>query len=392
MSPIPVLHPITRLIVGGAQENTLYTAALLDPERFHVEVLSGPQTGAEGSLIEEARERGIPLTILPYLVREVHPYYDLLAFWSLYRFLRRRRYTIVHTHSSKAGLLGRMAARRAGVPIVVHTVHGWSFHEHMPAPLRRLYIALERFVAPMTDALVVVTDRDIDKGLRAGIGRPEQYHLIRSAIPLDEFSPEKVDRAEVRTSLGLPVNAPVLGNVGRFSPQKNPLDWVRVAARVAREMPECRFLLVGDGTMRPQVEALLAEEGIADRTLLTGLRRDVPRMMAAMDLFLLTSLWEGLPRVIPQAMAMGVPVVANRADGTVEAVAHGRSGYLVTPGDLETMAACCLELLRDSQKRQEMGREGQRYARQEFDVRAMVAQIADLYEELLARRGIEGGT
>lgn len=385
MDRIPVLHPITRLIVGGAQENTMFTAALLDPQRYRVEVLSGPQTGREGSLIEEVRGRGIPLTIVPELVRQVHPWYDLLALGKLYRFIRRGRFTVVHTHSSKAGVLGRLAARWAGVPVIVHTVHGWSFHGHMHPLVRRVYIILERLAASFTDATIVVTTRDIDKGLRAGIGRREDYHLIRSAIPLDEFDPASVDRRGVREELGLPPDVPVLGNVGRFSPQKNPLDWVQVAGRVGRALPDCHFLLVGDGDLRAEVEAFLLEEGIAGRTVLTGLRRDVPRMMAAMDVFLLTSLWEGLPRVIPQAMAMEVPVVANRADGTVEAVAHGRTGFLATPGDLASLASSCLELLRDPDMRLAMGQQGRAYALLEFDVRTMVTQIAALYEELLAR-------
>ena len=384
--PIPVLHPITRLIVGGAQENTMYTAALLDPRRFHAEVLSGPQTGPEGSLIEEVRARGVPLTILPDLRREINPWHDLKALWKLTRFIRQHRFTIVHTHSSKAGILGRVAARLARTPIVVHTVHGWSFHDHMPAPKRALFVALERLAAPLSDALVVVTRQDIDKGLDAGIGRPEQYHLIRSAISLDRFDPAQVDRQAVRAELNIPPDAPVLGNVGRFSPQKNPLDWVRVAGRVAREIPGCHFLLVGDGPLRSDVEAALTAEGIAGQTILTGLRRDVPQMMAAMDVFLLTSLWEGLPRVIPQAMSMEVPVVANRADGTSEAIAHGETGYLCEPDDLESHATYCLDLLRDPTHRRQMGQRGRAWATREFDVRHMVAQIADLYDSLLEGR------
>lgn len=383
MAPIRVLHPITRLIVGGAQENTMYTAALLDPQRYQVTVLSGPQTGSEGSLIEEVRGKGVPLVILPDLVREVHPWRDLRALWKLYRFLRRERFTVVHTHSSKAGVLGRLAARWAGIPVIVHTIHGWSFHDHMSASLRRIYVAMERRMALLSDALIVVTDQDIQKGLQEGIGRPGQYQLIRSAIPLDEFNPAGVDRGAVRGELGIPLDVPVLGNVGRFSQQKNPLDWVRVAAQVARKLPGCYFLLVGDGPLRPEVEALLAGEGLAGRAVLTGLRRDVPRMMAAMDVFLLTSLWEGLPRVIPQAMAMQVPVVATRADGTVEAIAHGETGYLGEPGDLQEMAGHCLVLLEDAGRRRMMGQRGREHALREFDVRTMVAQIAALYEQLL---------
>jgi len=383
--PIQVLHPITRLIVGGAQENTMYTAALLDKQRFHVELLSGPQTGSEGSLIEEVNLRGIPLTIFPDLLRHVSPLHDLKALWNIKRFIQSGSYTIVHTHSSKAGILGRLAARLSKTPLIVHTVHGWSFHDYMSPMTRWIYILMERWIARFSDALVVVTERDIEKGLQAGIGRREQYRRIRSAIPLDEFDPRLVDRQAVRQELNLPADEVVIGNVGRFSTQKNPLDWVRVAGRVGQACPQARFLLVGDGPMRFQVEQALQQAGIAERTTLTGLRRDVPRMLAAMDIFLLTSLWEGLPRVIPQAMAMGLPVVANRADGVTEAIQDGSNGYLCSPGEIEQMAERCIELAHHPLTRQEMGCRGQAYALQEFDLRKMITSLEALYDELLAK-------
>jgi glycosyltransferase involved in cell wall biosynthesis len=386
MTSLPVLHVITRLIVGGAQENTMLTADLLDPRRYTVDVISGPQTGPEGSLIEEVRARGVPLDIYSDLRREIAPWRDLLALIKLIRRMRRKRYTIVHTHSSKAGVLGRIAAKLVGVPIIIHTVHGWSFHDHMSPLRRRLFIALEKLAASFTDAMIVVAEPDINKGLCQGIGRPEQYQVIRSSISLDKFDPTAVDGLAVRRELGLPLDVPVLGNVGRFSPQKNPLDWVCVAARVAQKLSDCRFLLVGDGPLRDDVEALIEEHGLIDRFVLTGLRRDVPRMVAAMDVFLLTSLWEGLPRVIPQAMSMRVPVVANRADGTVEAITHGETGFLVEPGDLDALAQHCLTVLRDPERRRAMGERGRAFATHEFDVKEMVARIDRLYRQLLAQK------
>lgn len=386
--PVRVLHPITRLIVGGAQENTVFTAALLDPARFQAEVLCGPQTGSEGSLVEEARMRGVPVTILPDLLRQVSPLADLQAVGKLARYMRRGRFTIVHTHSSKAGILGRLAARLASVPVVVHTVHGWSFHEHMSPAVRSTYILLERLCAAYSAALIVVARSDIDKGLQAGIGRPAQYRLVRSAIPLDEFDPLRAERAAVRRELGIPFDVPVLGNVGRFSAQKNPLDWVAVAEQVGRALPECRFLLAGDGPLRPDVEARLSAAGLAGRAVLTGLRRDVPRLLAAIDVFLLTSLWEGLPRVIPQALAMQVPVVANRLGGTLEAIQDQETGFLCAPGDLDCLAARCLELLGSPARRQAMGARGRAFAVAEFDVHQMVRQIEALYTELLERPGV----
>jgi len=303
--------------------------------------------------------------------------------------MRRGNYAIVHTHSSKAGILGRIAAKIARVPIIVHTVHGWSFHNRMNPILRRFYIFLEKLCVRFTAAMIVVSDQDLDKGLQAGIGQAKQYHLIRSAIPLDEFDLIRTNKAKIKSELGLPPNAPILGNVGRFSPQKNPLDWLRVVRIVADQIPACRFLLVGDGPMRSEVEGLISEFGLTDRCVLTGLRRDVPQLMAAMDVFLLTSLWEGLPRVIPQAMSLGLPVIANRADGTVEAIESGVTGYLCDPGSYGEMASYCVDLLCYPEKRQQMGARGMAFAKQEFDLDVMIAQIETLYDDLLDQKGIK---
>lgn len=393
MSPSPrkrVLHIITRLIVGGAQENTMYTADLLDKGRYQVEVLSGPQTGSEGSLIEEVRDRGIELAISPHLLRQVNLHQDIYCLLLLTRFIRKGKYTIVHTHSSKAGIIGRLAAKMAGTPVIVHTVHGWSFHDHMHPVLRSTYILLERWIALFTDKIIVVTRKDIDKGIRYRIGYPDQYRLIHSAIPLDEFDPSQINRETVRAELGIPQDALVLGNVGRFSDQKNPLDWVRIAGIVSRKIPDSRFLLVGDGPLRSEVYAALISENILDKTILTGLRRDVPRMMASMDVFLLTSLWEGLPRVIPQAMAMRLPVVANGVDGSSEAILHGVTGYISPPGSLDEMANYCIDLFHDPSKRTEMGQKGREFALREFDLRQMVAQIDEVYQELVDRHKTAG--
>ena len=364
----------------------MYTAALLDPERFQVEILSGPQTGSEGSLIDEVRAREIPLIILPDLLRQISLIHDLQALGKMRRIMRDGGYQIVHTHSSKAGILGRLAAHRAGTPIIVHTVHGWSFHDYMSPLTKMAYILLERWMASFSDAMIVVAAGDTRKGLEAGIGRAAQYHCIRSAIPLDEFDPTKFDKEAICRELGIPVDKIVIGNVGRFSVQKNPLDWSRVAGRIGRACPQAHFMLVGDGPLRREAETEVRAQGIADRTIFTGLRRDAARMLAAMDIFLLTSLWEGLPRVIPQAMAMGLPVVANRADGTTEAIQDGVNGYLCAPGDVDQMAVKCIDLAANPQKRTVMGQRGREFAVNEFDLGKMITKIEALYQNLLEKK------
>ena len=202
-----------------------------------MEILSGPQTGSEGSLIDDARQRGIPLTILPELVRQINPLKDAAALVKLRRFIRRGNFQIVHTHSSKAGVLARLAAHLEGVPVIVHTVHGWSFHDYMPPPTRRVYQLLERYLSRFSSALVVVSESDKTKGLAAGIGHIEKYRLIRSAIPFKDFDPSNYDCAEVRSELGLSADAVVIGCVGRFQPRRTrwtgskPLEILPEAAR-----------------------------------------------------------------------------------------------------------------------------------------------------------------
>jgi glycosyltransferase involved in cell wall biosynthesis len=383
---IHVLHPITRLIVGGAQENTMYTAALLDKEKFSVEILSGPQTGSEGSLIEEVKNRGITLTIIHELLRQLSPINDMIAFLKIFRQIKQKEYLIVHTHSSKAGIIGRFAARLAKTPIIIHTVHGWSFHDHMPRFIRRSYILLERITATFTNKLIVVNQEDIKKGLREQIGKPEQYILIRSAIPIEEFNKKNSERDAIRKTLGLPINAPVLGNIGRFSIQKNPLDWIRIAGMVAAEIPNSYFIMVGDGPLKEQAIEMIENTGLKDRMILTGLRRDVANMLSVIDVFLLTSLWEGLPRVIPQAMMMEIPVVAYHVDGLKDIIINTKNGYLCNPGDIHSATKYCVKLLSEPKLRQEMGAFGRTMVEEDFDLRKMISQIEHIYLELITEK------
>jgi len=379
---IPVLHIITRLIVGGAQENTMLTADLLDKSAWAVDVLCGPQTGAEGSLIEEVRQCNIPLTIEPTLVREISPIKDIVAIFRLARFIRRGGYTIVHTHSSKAGILGRWAAKLAGTPIIVHTIHGWGHHEQQHPLVRALYIWLEKLTLHITDQLIVVSPKNIEKGLADDIGKSEDYVVIRSGIELDRFGHPQVPREETQAAWRIPLDAPVVGTVTRLSPQKAPLDFVKAMGIVAQSIPNARFMMVGDGPLRPQMESLAAELGIADRLILTGLRRDVPELMAAFDVFVLSSLWEGLPRVLPQAMATGLPIVATAIDGNAEAVSDGVNGILVPPANPSALSKAVIKLLNNPQLAKQLGQAGKKRAA-EFSAEKMVDDIAALYTKLL---------
>ena len=390
MTPIPVLHIITRLIVGGAQENTMLTADLLDPERYAVDVVSGPETGPEGSLIEEVRARDIPLTIEPTLVREINPIKDLSALIVLTRHIRRGDYAVVHTHSSKAGILGRWAAWLASLagppaPAIVHTVHGWGHHERQHPLVRRVFVTVEQITASITDRLIVVSPLNTEKGLADDIATPDKYVTIRSGIDLDRFRNPSRPREDVRCELGIPSEAPVVGTVTRLSEQKAPLDFVAAAGEVAGQRSDVHFVVVGDGPLRDEVEAEIAARNLEGTIRLTGLRRDVPDLMHSFDIFALSSLWEGLPRVLPQAMAAGLPIVATAVDGNAEAVTDGVNGFLTPPANPEAFAGALLRLLDHPELARKFGEAGLEMVG-EFGARKMVRDIEALYQELLAQR------
>lgn len=388
MPALNVIHPITRLILGGAQQNTMETCALLDRSRFAPQIIAGPEIGPEGEVITEVRQRGIPLTILPELVFRPDPVKDFKALLKMQRLFAREKPAIVHTHSSKAGILGRWAARLARVPVIVHTVHGWGHHPYQHVLMRNLYKFLERRTVGFTDKLIVVSRLNADKGLRDRIGSPEKYITIHSSINLDAFMNVVCDPAALKKSLGIDPQRPVVGTVGRFTPQKNPLDFVRVAARVRERMPDAQFLFVGDGSMRRECEQLRAELGLDGAMFFPGTRQDVPHLLRCMDIFILTSLWEGLPRVIPQAMAAGLPVVANGVDGVCEVVRDNDNGFLIPPHNIELMAEKIIRLLADPALRERIGSSGRETACREFSVVEMVKRIEALYGELLRSKRV----
>ncbi|HEY3175602.1 MAG TPA: glycosyltransferase family 4 protein [Candidatus Polarisedimenticolia bacterium] len=370
---IRVCHIITKLELGGAQQNTLYTLSHLDPARFEPILV----TGSEGILVEEGRRAVRRTHLVAALRREISPLRDLSALRGLVGILRSERPDIVHTHSSKAGILGRWAASLSGVGRIVHSIHGYGFHPGQPRLLRESLVALERITGRLTTtAFVAVSRANLRTGLELDLYTPDRVTLIRSGIRLSDFSP--------RTE-GLDGDRPVtVGMVACLKPQKAPLDFVRVAARVVREAgAPVRFVLVGDGEMRPQVDAMIRAEGIEEHVSLEGWRRDVPELMRRLDLLIHTSLWEGLPRVFPEAMATGLPIVATRVDGAPEAIEEGVTGYLLEPGDVAGLARATIELVRDPALRRRMGQAA--LARTApWDIDGMVRRQERLYEGLMA--------
>lgn len=380
-----VIHILTRLAVGGAQEIVLNTCAMADRSRFDQILVVGPQTGAEGQLFDEARRLGVPVIVAPSLVRQPSPRHDLRATVELARILKAHRPEIVHTHSSKAGVLGRVAARWCRTPAVVHSVHGWSFHERSSPLVHWSTVAAERAMARCTDRFVVEADSDLRRGIDLAIGNPDQYRTIRNGVELGAFPHTATDpaaRASARRALRLDDRALVIGTVIRLVPQKNPQGLVRAAARVVPTHPEARFVIVGDGPLRPDTEALAKRLGIADHVRVTGIRRDVAQLLPAFDVFALSSHWEGLPRVVLEAMATGLAVVAPRVDGMAEAVQDEVSGLLVAPGDPEALAAAILATVDQPGRADAYGRAGRAIIEDRYDVRRMIVELEQLYESL----------
>ena len=387
-----VLHVITRLIVGGAQENTLYTA--IGQSRtpgLDVTLLAGIDNGPEGNLHEEAHAAGLRLELMPELVRPIAPATDLVALAKLVALIRRGRYDVVHTHSSKAGILGRIAARAAGTPMIVHTLHSLVFGEHATRLQNALYIRLKKLCAPLTDRFISVCDATKNGALAAGIGRPEQHCTIYSGFHIEPFLEirEKLDVDDAKRSIGLDPGHLVVGKVARMFHQKGHDHFLAAARIIARAEPRARFVLVGDGVLRADLERAAAQAGIRERFVFTGLvpPAEVPRLMQAMDVVVHTSVREGLARVIPQASAVGKPVVGFALDGTPEAIADGVSGFLARPYDAEAVATKVLTILDDSPRRRAMGEAGRAFAAANFPVEVMVERVNTVYQELARSLG-----
>jgi len=387
LQPIRVLHIITRLIVGGAQENTLLSVEGLDrlPE-YEVTLVTGVDNGPEGDLLERAR-RTTRLVIVPELGRSINPLSDVVAFYKLYRVIRTGRYHIVHTHSSKAGVLGRLAAKLAGTPIVVHTLHSLVFHDYQPWLVNRLWWAVKMLCAPLTDHFISVSSVISQKAIAAGIGRPEKFTTIYSGMELDWFLDSKVDPGAVRREFGIPEDAPVVGKIARLFSLKGHDQLLDAAPEIVRRHPNVRFLLIGDGLLYEHLRSRAREAGILDNFVFAGLipRERIPEMIAGMDVVVHTSLREGLARVLPQALAMGKPCVSFDLDGAPEVVVPGETGFLVKPGDVRELADAISELLANPQLRARMGEAGRHRVDPAFRAETMVEQIASVYQSLLSR-------
>ncbi len=375
--PLRIAHIITELELGGAQQNTLYTLSHLNPEHYEPLLICG----GGGFLDEEAKSAAWPTHFVHFLTRPVNPFKDFLALVAIYRLLRNLKPHIVHTHSSKAGVLGRIAAYLAGIPVIIHTFHGFGFTPGQSGPVRHLFILLEKACAKLSTHLIFVSRDNEEEAQYLGIGTQKPKSLIRSGIVIQRSSLP----SSIREELNIPSHAWMVVSVGNFKPQKNPMDLVKTAGAVLAQDPSIHFLLVGDGELRASVERYAEEQGIAPQVHFLGWRQDVSMILSSSNAFFLTSLWEGLPRALVEAAVAGLPVVAYAVNGVNDILMEGETGFPVPPHDTTVAAEKLLWIKNHPQEAKKLAQNARRRVEKEFDIDKMVRDQEELYGQLYAK-------
>jgi glycosyltransferase involved in cell wall biosynthesis len=375
---------ITRLIAGGADENTYLSAVGMDPRRFEVDLAVGRDWARDRFPIPSH----IRLHVIPHLVRDIHPPYDVLALLELVRLMRRGGYDLVHTHTAKAGTLGRLAAVLAGVPRVVHTYHGPTFVSSLSIPRRAAYVAIERMTAALTDRALAVGTGVRDEYVRAGVVAAGECEVVYSGMDLGRFRQAAelggADVRAIRREIGLPDAAVVVGCVSRLVEGKGHPILLEAIARIAPETPDLALILAGDGPLREPLAALAVRLGIADRVHFLGFRADVERIMAVTEILVHASFYEGLPRSLVQAAVVGRPILAFGVPGVREVVEHGENGYVVDVGDVDGLVAHLRVLLNDRESARAMGLAGRKLIDDRWAESRMLDALTEVYDELLA--------
>lgn len=381
---IKVLHIITNLPIGGAQDNTLLTVEHLDRSKYDVTLICAK----DGDWVVRANEIShLRIFYLDDLVRRIHPLKDILALLKLFKNIRKEKYDIVHTHSSKPGFSGRIAAKLAGTPIIIHTIHGFPFNDFMHPVLRRTFILLERFLSKLSDKLITVSNLNLRKAVELKFDKSHKFINIYSGIDFSKFN-SSIDIPQQKQDLELRPQDKIVGMVGRLSEQKAPLDFIRAIPDVLKIYKDTMFLLVGDGELRQNIESLIETLQINSRVKILGFRDDIARLLQVFDIYVLTSHWEGLGRSLTEAMYMGKPAVATRVEGVPELVEHGKTGLLVSPKDIKGISDGIIKILSDQKLAVKLGKAARQKVAEHFEAKVMVEKIDRLYQQLLKKRNI----
>lgn len=378
---IRVLHLITKLSIGGAQEYALLTAERLDRSRFEVHLAGMPG----GEWEDRARSVADQVHLIPSMRRGIYGVQNSRAFLQIAALLREQRYHVVHTHSTNAGILGRLAGRLAGVPALVHTVHGFPFNDLTFSPLtRRLLVWLERLSAGCCDRLIMLSELNRLEALRWRLAPAGKMVVTPPGLDLSRFQ-SPADVAGKRRELGLEDGWPVVGMVGRLAEANAPQVFVEAAREVVRGRPDVHFLVVGDGPLRDRIKGLAAD---LPQVRFLGYRADIPEIMQALDVFVFPALWGGLSRALTEAMLAGCAVVATNINGVPDLVREGETGLLVTPRDPAAIASRVSCLLDDADLAARLGQNARARIGREFDIDLMVRRIMALYAEILRQKGV----
>jgi len=385
-----IAHIITRMIVGGAQENTLFNCQdLVRIFNDDVLLITGPALGPEGDLLEQGRGADVPQVILPELRRAIHPLRDIRSYRAIKRVLSEFQPEVVHTHSAKGGVLGRMAAASLKVPAIVHTVHGAPFHPYQHWASRSVFRLCEKFAAGKCSRLVSVADAMTDLLVDAGVAPREKFLTVYSGMDVEPFLAAKQYRTEVRKEFGLEPQHVVIGKIARLFHLKGHEYVIRAASEVVKKCPQARFLFVGDGLLRGQLQMQIADAGLSDFFRFAGLvtPERIPEMLGAMDVLVHASLREGLARALPQALISGIPAVSFDVDGAREVVISDETGYLTAPEGVGELSDALARLAGDEDLRRRLGAEGQRRFTRQFRHEEMTQQLRRLYQQLLVTSG-----
>ena len=377
------MHVITRLILGGAQENTLLTCeGLLGTGDYEVTLVTGPALGPEGSLLERARRKGVRVIVLLSLRRAIHPVRDVVSYQALLDIFRAERPQIVHTHSSKAGILGRFAAHRARTPVVVHTIHGPPFYPGQNAAANFAFRMAERLAARRTHRLISVADAMTERFVSGGVAPREKFVTIYSGMEVAPFLADGEARERVRAEFGFAPGDVVIGKIARLFHLKGHEDVLRAFSGVVADFPRARLLFVGDGILREALQARARALGVAERVRFAGLVAPdrIPEMIKAMDVLVHASLREGLARVLPQALLSGCPVISYDVDGAREVVRNGETGFLVPAGSVGGLTDALRTALGDLPAARAMAARGRELFTEQFRAETMVRRIVEVYE------------
>ena len=385
---LTVFRAITRLNIGGPAIHAILLTRGLQNERFRSLLVSGQEAPGEGNMLDLAERCGVRPLVVEELGREVSPLNDLAAVKRLYRLIRRERPQIVHTHMAKAGTAGRLAARLAGVPIVIHTYHGHVFHSYFSPARTAVFLNIERALARITDCIIAVGDRQRDELIGYRVAPPGKIVSVPLGLQIEAMLDVEAERGRLRAELGLNGVHKLVGIVARLVPIKAHEVFLEAAARVRERVPETRFLIVGDGERRAELEARARALGLGEQVLFLGWRRDMRTVYADLDVVVLSSLNEGSPVAIIEAMAAGRPVVSTDVGGVGEVVADGQSGLLVPPRDPAALAEAVSGLLGDPLAGERMGRVARAAVYPKYSSARLIGDLERLYLDLARRKGL----